>query len=164
MKVVFLDFNGVLDTWDNMNIVNQDNLRRLKRIIEATGAKVVISSSVKNTYYFLGTHSTIFKYLAKTITEAEIEIVGITPLASGKENEIKMYLESHPEVEAFCILDDEGDFLEFKENFVKLPLQSQESPDGLSDEHVNQAISILNKKEYLNTPVLKKTPIKKNGE
>ena len=31
MKVVFLDFNGILDTYENMDVVDPDNLMRLKR-------------------------------------------------------------------------------------------------------------------------------------
>lgn len=45
MNVIFLDFNGVLDTYENMDEINKENLQRLKHIIEETNAKVVISSS-----------------------------------------------------------------------------------------------------------------------
>ena len=54
MKIIFLDFNGVLDTYDNMNEIDQNNLKRLKYIIDKTNAKVVISSSIKNSYYYTG--------------------------------------------------------------------------------------------------------------
>lgn len=33
MKVIFLDFNGVLDTYERMDEINFDNLERLKFII-----------------------------------------------------------------------------------------------------------------------------------
>lgn len=165
MNVIFLDFNGVLDTWENMNEVNQDNLNRLKRIVDETGSKVVITSSVKTSYFFVGMFNTVFKYLAKTLTDAGIEIVGITPLARGKANEIKIYLDAHPEVKNFCILDDEGEMEPFKENFVKLPIQSEENPSGLTDEHVDQALAILNRNiEYTINPVLKKTQNLKGSE
>ena len=45
MKVVFLDFNGVLDTYENMDVVDPDNLNRLKKIIDETGSKVVLTTS-----------------------------------------------------------------------------------------------------------------------
>ena len=32
MKVVFLDFNGVLDTYDEMDVIDKSNLNRLKKI------------------------------------------------------------------------------------------------------------------------------------
>ena len=44
MKVIFLDFNGVLDTYDNMDEINPDNLNRLKHIVDETNSKIVISS------------------------------------------------------------------------------------------------------------------------
>lgn len=47
MKVIFLDFNGVLDTYENMDEINPDNLQRLKHIANETEAKIVISSSSK---------------------------------------------------------------------------------------------------------------------
>lgn len=54
MNVIFLDFNGVLDTYENMDEINKENLQRLKHITEETNAKVVISSSLKNSYYYTG--------------------------------------------------------------------------------------------------------------
>lgn len=47
MKVVFLDYNGVLDTSVNMDEVDYLNLQRLKKIIKETGAKIVLTSSIK---------------------------------------------------------------------------------------------------------------------
>ena len=37
MKVMFLDFNGVLDTYYNMDEINIDNLKRLKNSYFYTG-------------------------------------------------------------------------------------------------------------------------------
>lgn len=50
MKVIFLDFNGILDTWCEMDVINYDNLQRLKRIVNETDSKIVISSSIKTGY------------------------------------------------------------------------------------------------------------------
>ena len=157
MKVIFLDFNGVLDIWENMNVVNQENLNRLKRIVAVTEAKIVISSSVKTNYFYTGQFNEVCKHLIASLKNANLEVAGITPLARGKELEIKAYLESHPEVENFCILDDDYEMPLFKEHIVKIPLQSEQNPNGLTDEHVEQAISILNKiKEKTHT--LQKLP------
>lgn len=158
MKVIFLDFNGVLDTWENMDIVDPQNLQRLKNIVDQTGAKIVISSSVKTSYFFTGTFNVVFLHLVDSLKKANIEVVGMTPLARGRETEITMYLESHPEIENFCILDDEGEMEPYKDNFVKLPIQSAEYPNGLNDEQMNLAIAILNRKKNLDSShILKKT-------
>jgi len=145
MKVVFLDFNGVLDTCENMDQIDKENLERLKYIVDKTGAKIVISSSLKNSYYFTGHFS---KHLQKIIQEIEsvgIEIIGITPYVGDREKEIELYLAGHPEIDTYCILDDDYEMEALKENLVKLPPQMQIGQDGLNDEHVDLAIKILNK-------------------
>lgn len=56
MKVIFLDIDGVLNTkyWENMKVRDQyghtfdpNSVANLARIIEETGAEIVISSSWK---------------------------------------------------------------------------------------------------------------------
>lgn len=147
MNVIFLDFNGVLDTYYQMNEINQDNLNRLKRIVEETNAKIVISSSLKNTYYYCGRFSQHFQEILNRLTSEGLEIVGITPLAEEREQEIMMYLDAHPEIENFCIIDDDYDMELLKEHLVKLPCQSEERQMGLDDFHMHMAIDILKKKK-----------------
>jgi len=145
MKVIFLDFNGVLDTYENMDQINEDNLRRLKRIVDETQSKVVISSSLKNSYYYTGHFSEHLQSIIQEIENMGIEIIGITPYVGRREDEIKLYLKQHPEVDAFCILDDDYEMEELKENLVKLPPQMQIGQVGLEDIHVDAAIKILSR-------------------
>lgn len=145
MKVIFLDFNGVLDTYENMDEINEDNLRRLKHIVDITDSKVVISSSLKNSYYYTGYFTNHMKYIMNEIKHIGIEIIGITPKAENREEEIKLYLKKHPEVEAFCILDDDYEMESLKENLVKLPSQNTIGQMGLNDTYMKQAIKILSK-------------------
>lgn len=65
MKVIFLDFNGVLDTYYSLDEIDKDNLLRLKKIVSDTGASIVISSS-------------IIKELINILLENDIDITGIT--------------------------------------------------------------------------------------
>ena len=145
MKIIFLDFNGVLDTYDNMDEINPDNLNRLKQIVDECDAKVVISSSIKNSYFHTGYFSELFQRIIKEIESAGIEVIGITPHADTREEEIELYLKKHPEVENFCILDDDYEMLRLKDNIVKLPSQMQEGQMGLNYEYMNKAIEILGK-------------------
>ena len=142
MNIIFLDFNGVLDTYDNIDEINIDNLKRLKNIVDVTESKVVISSSLKNSYYYTGHYSTFLKKIIKEIENIEIEVIGITPKAKTREEEIKLYLQLHPEVSNYCILDDDYEMESIKEHLVKLPLQGEGS-QGLNDVHMNKAIKIL---------------------
>ena len=148
MKIIFLDFNGVLDTYENMDIINKDNLIRLKTIVDETNSKVVISSSLKNSYYITGHLSKKLLNIIKEIKNIGIDVIGITPCDDTRENEIQLYLNNHPNIENFCILDDDYDMDSFRDNLVKLPLQSKESPNGLEDKHVSLAIHILNEQLY----------------
>lgn len=146
MKVIFLDFNGVLDTYENMDEINRDNLMRLKCIVDKTNAKIVISSSLKNSYYITGKFSEHFKTIVKEIESVGIEVIGITPYLKTREEEIKSYLSCHPEIEAFCILEDDFKMESLKDNLVKLPSQMKIDQSGLEDKHIHMAIRILLKK------------------
>lgn len=147
MKAIFLDFNGVLDTNANMDEINPDNLQRLKHIVDETGAKIVISSSLKRSYYYTGRFSKLLLEIIKRVTEEGMEVIGITPNATTREEEIQMYLNNHPEIENFCIIDDDYDMGSFKSHMVKLPCQIEIGQMGLDDVHMNMAIEILNTKE-----------------
>lgn len=143
MKVIFLDFNGVLDTYDNMDVINKDNLERLKTIVSTTCGKIVISSSLKNRFYYTGTHSRLMIYLLNSLKNNGIDVIDITPLADTRENEIRMYLETHPDIDSFCILDDDYYMESFKDNLIKLVYQNDKG-NGLTDQDVLKAINILN--------------------
>lgn len=143
MKVIFLDFNGVLDTYENMDVINEDNLRRLKHIVDVTQAKIVISSSLKNSYFYTGHFSKFLQNIIYEIENSGIEIIGITPYLGNREAEIKLYLEMHPEINSYCIIDDDYEMEDLNENLVKLPSQMQIGQTGLEDIHVDMAVKIL---------------------
>ena len=144
MNVIFLDFNGVLDTYENIDEINIDNLKRLKYIIDETESKIVISSSLKNSYYHTGHYNIFLQKIINQIENIGIEVIGITPKAETREEEIKLYLQTHQEVSNYCILDDDYEMESLKEHLVKLPVQDKCSK-GLQDIHMNKAIKILKK-------------------
>lgn len=144
MKVIFLDFNGILDTYEKMDEINSDNLQRLKFIVKETKAKVVISSSLKNSYFYTGHLSKHLQIIIEAIAQVGIEVIGITPQADTREDEIKLYLSQHQEIENFCILDDDYEMEDLKDHLVKLPFQMQKGQMGLDDIHMTKAIAILN--------------------
>ena len=142
MKVIFLDFNGVLDNSENYNIVDEENLSILKEVIDETGAKLVISSSVKNTFFYSGHHNRIMEYLIDVLTENNIEIYGLTPWLKNREMEIQDYLEKNPDISEYCIIDDDFYFESMKEHMVKLKHQLL-GGNGLKETDKNQIIKIL---------------------
>ena len=144
MKVIFLDFNGILDTYENMDVIDSDNLNRLKRIVDQCNAKVVLTTSNKNNYYRSGVIRGILKYIIDSLLEAGIDVIGMVPMLDSREDEIHAYLDMHPEVEEFVILDDDYDMPSFRDNLILLPSQMIGIEQrGLEDEHVEKAISTL---------------------
>ena len=54
MKVIFLDFDGVINNWNNDFIVDYDNVKYLLEIIRDTDAKIVATSSNKYSFQVNG--------------------------------------------------------------------------------------------------------------
>lgn len=143
MKVIFLDFNGVLDTNIKMNEIDYDNLQRLKYIVAETGAKIVISSSIKNSYYLTGVYSQMLQKVLFRLVSEGLDVIGLTPYLENRELEISTYLSEHSEIENYCILDDDYDMESMKEHMVKLPPQIMEGQVGLDNYYMEKAIDIL---------------------
>ena len=134
MKVIFMDFNGILDTYDKIDEINISNLERLKNVCELCDAKVVYSSS--NRYSKFG------KDLIIQMIEMGLNIVGVTPKLSSRQEEILKYLEDNREIDNYCILDDDYDMKIFGDRMLKLPTQGPGSM-GFTDEYYEKAIHIL---------------------
>lgn len=144
MKVIFLDFDGVINNWDSPNIVNIENVEVLKLIQKEANAKIVATTS--NKYSFQRPNgvsyceSSYYKYVIE-LTKLGIVIDDITPYSKEqiREEEINLYLKSHPEIEQYVILDDEYIGSTLKQHQVFLDLYK-----GLQLEHVAPTLKILN--------------------
>ena len=140
MKVLFLDIDGVLN--DAVNIHNlmddkptKEHLDCLKAILDATGAKVVLSS----TWRLFPDSRNIVKNCLRNIGS---DIYDKTKeLSKGRGAEIKEWLDRHPEVDKFVILDDDISDIKpyFPANIVKTTFYR-----GLLPHHIEPAIKILN--------------------
>ncbi len=118
MKVIFLDVDGVLNSQqlfekcedDQLISVDEDNIKNLKTIVDATGAKIVLSSSWR---YGWAEHSDAVQdwcqILVDILAKYDLKIIDKTEyLSSGRrEDEIKDWLDKCEEkIEGFVILDD----------------------------------------------------------
>lgn len=143
MKVIFLDFDGVINNWDHFELVDYKNVKYLLEIIKETDAKVVVSSSKKylfqindkidyrNTYYY--------EYI-KLLEEYGVNIYDVTPYVEEKrELEILSYLNNNSNIEEYLILDDDDVYESLMEHTVFLDWYN-----GILEEHVNPSIEILN--------------------
>lgn len=156
MKVLFLDIDGVLNHEHHYekifeksksgNIIDYPYrdfdsiaIKRLNNIILKTNCKIVVSSSWK-----------LDSNLQEIFDQVGInsKIYGITPNLRWKSNdwrirgkEIAQYLNEHPEIDNYAIVDDQDDMEKDQlDHFV----QTSEL-DGLNDKCMNLLISILNK-------------------
>lgn len=141
MKVIFLDYDGVLNRIDIKNDhftpqvtingvstqADQELVYRLNVLVDRTGAELVLSSSWRmypDWRKCMG-HSGIVK-----------EFYGKTPVLSlNRGGEIQLWLDEHPSVEKYAIIDDNSDMLEFQlPNFFKTDMASgltQEIADAI---------------------------------
>lgn len=156
MKVVFLDIDGVINTdriaryrknhdIDEM-VFDEEAMNNLQQIVTNTGSKIVISSTWRIHY---NTTTPLWVALVDNLEKYGLEqfIVGITPVEDGnpfskpRRIEIKEWLDEHPEVDTFVILDDEWDMGELTPHFVRCA-----GSIGISSANCEEAIAILNHK------------------
>jgi hypothetical protein len=137
MKVIFLDIDGVLNCKKTRNprglpyVVDPKLLRRFKRLIDRTGAKVVLSST--------------WRYDPAGLFSAKrqgIPFTGVTPdlPKRPRRDEILAWIKDHPRVTRYAIVDDEDDELD------ELPLFQPSAKTGLTQKIVNGAARYLDGK------------------
>ena len=151
MRVIFLDFDGVLNSREWMEKraaqgeifsmveeVDASAVANLNEIIAQTGAKVVISSSWRLAFDMAHIEGVLRKAGFKGMIISKTPRRTTYPARRG--NEIKQWLEERDNIESYVIVDDDGDMLEEqKSNFVQTSFLY-----GLKKEHVERAVSILN--------------------
>lgn len=81
MKVIFLDFDGVITTEESRSKLDLSKMRLVKKICDATGAKIVISSSwrystVEKTVEYITDTKNHFVPIPFLMPEL---VVGVTP-------------------------------------------------------------------------------------
>lgn len=127
---------------ENIDIFNEDMLDeraiiQLKKIVKATNAEIVLSSSWR---WYKETRDKVHYQLQ----QKGIDFVDTTPenidISLSRGAEIKLWLDIHPEVEKFVILDDDDLRIEeYLPYHVKTTFRY-----GLTREKAAEAIKILN--------------------
>lgn len=164
-KVLFLDMDGVLNNvlyaqhvakkyggWESpLTVANTyldpKNVAALKRVVETTHCKLVISSTWR-TSHSLAEFQNLFLELG---FPADC-VVGMTPEfsfrpsrlfdmppATARGSEVKMYLDENPHIERYAIVDDISQFLsEQSDAFV-----FTDDNAGLTEADADELIAIL---------------------
>ena len=135
MKVIFLDIDGVLNCDKTPNprkfpyIVDRKLLARFKKLVDRTGAKVVLSSTWRC--------DPVGLFAAKHWGVPFIDVCPDRP-RSPRRREITSWLADHPRVTRFAVIDDEDDELD------DLPLFQPSSKTGITPEIVKGVERYLN--------------------
>ena len=172
MNVIFLDFDGVLDTyhynsWEDI----ERKIKLLADICNENNCKIVIEAASKDAI----DEETLEVMDGSWINEIfvmfkkyNIECIGRTPnverkigentyLSMWKEDEIIKYLEMHPEIEHYCIIDDDdtksimhwktSDLDKVRDHLVETIYYSNDpNEEGLLPKHKDEIARILKKK------------------
>lgn len=174
MKVIFLDIDGVLNHADTFkaeelrsstnkwsSMLDTSAVQRLDRIIRATDAYVVLSSSWRYIFSsaerlaelqgllaekgFSGT--IIDRTLLKSEMHDDLLYSLLTQFSldsaqgAARGLEIAAWIRKHA-LDSFVILDDDNDFPNYKDHLVKTTWEK-----GLEDHHAQAAIEILQRVE-----------------
>ena len=136
MKVIFLDFDGVLTTKSTQFGFGDPNcVLALNRVTTMTDAKIVVSS----TWRFQG-----LKAVQENLRNWGVvaEVIDVTPRliddTGTRGDEIRQWLVENPVVSRFVILDDDTDMGDLREHLVKC-----DTDIGLTDALVNFAVQKL---------------------
>ena len=155
MKVIFLDFDGVITTPKSKWNISWEHVKRVKKICDETDAKLVISSSWQryagtknetreervenwlNGILMKDSRGRIRKFFADYTYDMSGRFYG--EYGNVRGSDIKSWLTRHPEVENYVILDDEDDMLDEQlYHFV-----STDWVFGIQDREVTLAIEVL---------------------
>ena len=151
MKVIFTDIDGVLNedttptrTKSRVIFIDQDKLLRLKRIVDATGAKIVLSSTWRYDRDD-ARYNGDFLELQEAFRKVGLGFYDYTPEeVTGRKRgiEIQDWLGMHPEVDQYIILDDELFDFE-KRGLLPRLIKTVFWDGGLTEDHVQEAIDLL---------------------
>lgn len=160
MKVIFLDIDGVLNCVTSKSYcieddgcvirgIDSDKVKRLAKIVDATGAKIILSSDWKDGWEkFYGTSKPSHaKYLDNHLyKKGKLTIKDKTPNTNKgswfRGEEILTYLRAHRDIENYVILDDTF-FEDFSIKEISEHLVLTDHKVGLTDSDVEKAVKIL---------------------
>lgn len=154
MKVIFLDFDGVI-TIPPKWFFQANLIKNVKKIVDKTGAKIIVSSSwrsetVENTKDIIidrkrrcPRNSMLF-WLVDNLYDVT------HTYRENRGQEIKDWLDTHDDIENYVIIDDDNDFLDEQlYHFVQTNYE-----DGLTEVETKRVIKVLNKQFFQNSIAL----------
>lgn len=159
MKVIFLDVDGVLnnahtrETFEDYIFISDDKVLLLKKLIDETNARIVLSSSWRKGWRFKDGNPScanedvrLFNAFELRLKEYGIELMSYTGHFWHRGKEIDEWLKNWngEKIESFVILDDmkRGEFEPNADRLVQTNIST-----GLTESHIAQAVELLNESE-----------------
>jgi len=183
IKVIFLDIDGVLNTAETYDRIEEEyqktgiekieidefRLKYLKKIITETGAIVVLSSSWIKYFEKKDRKISILHRkgieLAQILASNGIYLTDMLTNVDNRQEAIKLWINNHKYVESFIILDDDSyGLIDFINNgLIKTSntkdgemVKDMSQYTGLCEHHIEQAINLLNNKKEKNMEIYNK--------
>ena len=154
MKVIFLDFDGVITIPPKWHL-EANKIKWIKKIVDETDAKIVVSSS----WRMESVEETIDKMIGrpkrcprnKMLYWLIDNLYDVTHTYKGlRGQEIKDWLNERNNIENYVIIDDDGDFLDEQlYHFVQTNYE-----DGITETEAIRAIKVLNRQYFQNSMAL----------
>ena len=152
MNIIFLDIDGVLNWGGTEELapsgcigVEDMMIRNLKKIVDDTNAKIVLTSTWKSEWSKGADYkSEDFKYLESRLREFNITIFDKTnDHISNRGEGIKKYLHAHSEITNWVVIDDII-FDDYDDEICEHFVNTDYSYYGLTFKLALKAIEILN--------------------
>ena len=150
-KIVFADIDGVLNSRQSITNAHYKgeysryntypapyHVKQLNKIIELTNAKVVISSTWR-----IGKSISELRHIL-LLADFKGNLVDTTPILDKSDPdiirgmEIRAWLDLHPDIRKFVILDEDSDMGNLTPHLVQTTFEW-----GLTEEHIDKAVKIL---------------------
>ena len=186
MNVIFLDFDGVIDTnYYHSYYHIEKKIKILANICHTYNCKVVIEASAKDSINeeTMEIDSPWVQFIFDLFKKYHIKCIGRTPnvirythpnkisyTSIWKEDEIRLYLLHHPEIEHYCIIDDDdlkamhqkSDLDKVRDHLVTTDYYNKQNPreEGLLYKHQEEIGKILQKENKIRRLVLKRNKLK----
>jgi hypothetical protein len=154
MRIVFLDFDGVLNSRalverspsphaPGLELLAEDAVARVERLCVGAGAGIVVTSTWRLIFDLPALRGML---RAKGLTSAPVlDVTPMIPHKRGRGQEIQQWLDTSPHaraasLEGMVILDDEPDMLHLLPWLVQSSFET-----GLTDAHLVAARSVLDR-------------------
>lgn len=139
MKVVFLDVDGVLNSYARGSACNisKGPLRRLRDLVMITDAQIVVSSSWKDQYF-------LRQKLARYLGYKKLKVHSWTKDIPGgtRGDEIRYWIKHNCDITDFVILDD-MDVSEFEGEGLEKYLVQCDSNEAFTEDKFFEALGVL---------------------